>query len=60
MEAADKEVFAVECGSLMERVAVPTLATLFVFVRRGAAGTGRRSAWGIVAPLAVKICSLTE
>ncbi len=60
MVVVDKEVFAVECGSLMERVAGPMLATIFVFARKGNAGTGRRSAWGIVAPLAVKMCSLTK
>ena len=59
MEFVDKEVFAVDCGSQMERVAGPMVATLFLFARKGGAGTGRRSAWGVVALLAVKICSLT-
>ena len=54
MESVDKEVFVVDCGSQMERVAGP------VFARRGGAGTVRRSAWRIMAPLAVKMCSLTE
>ena len=42
MESVDKEVFAVDCKSLMERVAGPMVATLFVFARRGGARTGRR------------------
>ena len=60
MEYVDKEVFAVDCGSQMERVAGQMVATLFVFARRSGAGTGRRSVWGVVALLAVKICSLTK
>jgi hypothetical protein len=60
MESVDREVFAGDCGSQLGRVAGPMMATLVVFARRGGAGTGRRSAWGVVALLAVKICSLTE
>jgi hypothetical protein len=60
MESVGREVYAVDCGSRMERVAGPMVALLFVFARRGDARTRRRPAWGILAPLAVKICSLTK
>jgi hypothetical protein len=60
MGSVDMEVFAGDCGSRMGRVAGPMVALLFVFARKGGAGTGRRSAWGVLAPLAVRICSLTK
>ena len=60
MEYVVKEVFAFDCGSRMERVAGPVVALLFVFARKGGARTGRRPAWGLIAPLAVKIFFLTK
>jgi hypothetical protein len=56
MGSVDMEVFAGDCGSRMGRVAGPMVALLFVFARTGGAGT----AWGVLAPLAVRICSLTK
>jgi hypothetical protein len=56
MEFVDMGVFAVDCGSRMERVAGPMVALLFVFARRGGAGTGRRPSWGVLASfIALKI-----
>jgi hypothetical protein len=60
MESVAMEVVAVDCGSRMERATGPMVALFFVFVRRGGAGTGRRPAWGVLAPLAVKIFLLTK
>ena len=54
------EVFAGDCESRMGRVAGPMVALLFVFARKVGAGTGRRPAWGVLSPLAVRICSLTK
>jgi hypothetical protein len=59
MGSVDREVFAGDCGSRMGRVAGPMVALLFVFARERGPGTGRRLAWGVLAPLVVKICSLS-
>ena len=60
MEYVDGEVLAVDCKSRMERVTGPRVVLLFVFARRGGAGTMRRPAWGVLAPLVVNIYLLTK
>jgi len=59
MKSVFGEILAVDGGSRMESVTGPIVALLAVFARRGGAGTGRRPAWGVLAPLAIRICLLT-
>ena len=49
------EALTVDCESRMGRVAAPMVALLAGFARKGGAGTGRRPAWGLLAPLAVSL-----
>ena len=36
------------------------VALIVVFARRGGAGTERRPVWGVLAPLAIRICLVRE
>ena len=49
------EALTVDCESRMGRSAAPVVALLAGFARKGGAGTGRRPAWGLLAPLAVSL-----
>ena len=54
------EAPTVDDESRMERGTGPMVALVVLFAWRGDAGAERRPAWGVLAPLVVRICLLTE
>ena len=60
MKYAVGEVPVVDIESRMERGTGPMVALVALFTRRGGAGARKWPAWGVLAPLAVRICLLIE
>ncbi len=56
MECVVGEALAVDCELRMGRVTAPMVSLVAGSARNGGAGTERRPAWGLLAPLAVMLC----
>ena len=59
MKSVVGDVLAVDNESRMERGPGPMVGVV-LFARRGGAGVGMRPVWGVLGPIAAKICLLTK
>ena len=56
MKSVVGKIPAVDIKSRMERGTGPMVTLVDLFARRGGAGDGMRSVWGVLAPLVIRIC----